>query len=154
MADIAAARLIAEALRRHNWQADVTPDSFRAVLSAHLAEILAPVEQPLSVTGEHHPHIILMVGVNGSGKTTTAGKLAARFQTQGKSVMLAAADTFRAAAIEQLAGWNNITGYPVDFQTTKDAHPGSFSPGRGFNLIHIALHEHIGYFAYWLTGRI
>jgi len=115
MADIgvAAAADIAEALRRHNWQADVTPDSFRAVLSTHLAEILAPVEQPLSVTGEHHPHIILMVGVNGSGKTTTAGKLAARFQTQGKSVMLAAADTFRAAAIEQLAGWGLRTDTPV-----------------------------------------
>ena len=115
MADIgvSAAADIAQALRTHNWQGEVSPEAFRAVLSTHLAEILAPVEQPLSVTGEHHPHVILMVGVNGSGKTTTAGKLAARFQKQGKSVMLAAADTFRAAAIEQLAGWGLRTDTPV-----------------------------------------
>ena len=115
MADIgvSAAADIAQALRTHNWQAEVSPEAFRAVLGTHLAEILAPVEQPLSVTGEHHPHVILMVGVNGSGKTTTAGKLAARFQKQGKSVMLAAADTFRAAAIEQLAGWGLRTDTPV-----------------------------------------
>ena len=115
MADIgvSAAADIAQALRSHNWQGEVSPEAFREVLSTHLAEILGPVEQPLDVSGEHHPHVILMVGVNGSGKTTTAGKLAARLQNQGKSVMLAAADTFRAAAIEQLTGWGLRTDTPV-----------------------------------------
>lgn len=115
MADIgvSAAADIAQALRSHNWQGEVSPEAFREVLSTHLAEILGPVEQPLDVSGEHHPHVILMVGVNGSGKTTTAGKLAASLQNQGKSVMLAAADTFRAAAIEQLTGWGLRTDTPV-----------------------------------------
>ena len=76
-------------------------------------------------------------------------------QTEDKWILVTSASHMkRALASFKSAGWNNITGYPVDFQTTKDTHPGSFSPGRGFNLIHIALHEHIGYFAYWLTGRI
>ena len=115
MADIgvSAARDITQTLRTHNWQGEVTPDAFRAALAEHLADILTPVEQPLTVTGEHQPHVILMVGVNGSGKTTTTGKLAARFQKQGKTVMLAAADTFRAAAIEQLAGWGLRTDTTV-----------------------------------------
>ena len=115
MADIgvSAARDITETLRSHKWQGEVTPEAFRSVLADHLAEILRPVEQPMDVSGEHKPHVILMVGVNGSGKTTTTGKLAARFQAQGKSVMLAAADTFRAAAIEQLAGWGLRTDTPV-----------------------------------------
>jgi len=115
MADIgvSAATDIVDALRTHKWQGEVTPDAFREVLSTQLADILRPVEQPLAVAAEHQPHVILMVGVNGSGKTTTTGKLAARLQKQGETVMLAAADTFRAAAIEQLAGWGLRTDTPV-----------------------------------------
>ena len=74
------------------------------MLAEKLAEILRPSEQHIEISDSNSPHIILLVGVNGSGKTTTAGKLAAQFQKQGKQVMLAAADTFRAAAIEQLKG--------------------------------------------------
>lgn len=115
MADIgvSAAGDIVQTLRTHKWQGEVTPDAFREVLSGQLAEILAAVEQPLAISDDNQPHVVLMVGVNGSGKTTTTGKLAARFQKQGKSVMLAAADTFRAAAIEQLAGWGLRTDTPV-----------------------------------------
>lgn len=115
MADIgvSAAGDIVQMLRTHKWQGEVTPDAFREVLSGQLAEILAAVEQPLAISDDNQPHVVLMVGVNGSGKTTTTGKLAARFQKQGKSVMLAAADTFRAAAIEQLAGWGLRTDTPV-----------------------------------------
>jgi len=115
MADIgvSAASEIVETLRTHKWQGEVTPEAFRQVLAAHLADVLAPVEQPLEISAENQPHVILMVGVNGSGKTTTTGKLAASFQKQGKSVMLAAADTFRAAAIEQLAGWGVRTDTAV-----------------------------------------
>ena len=76
-------------------------------------EILAPVEQPLTINKPDGPYVILMVGVNGAGKTTTIGKLARRFRDQGYSVMLAAGDTFRAAAVEQLQAWGERNDVPV-----------------------------------------
>ena len=78
-------------------------------LSKSITNILEPLEKELIVSDDHHPHIMMLVGVNGSGKTTTAGKLAKRFSQQGKKVILVAADTFRAAAIEQLKGWAEKT---------------------------------------------
>ena len=78
-------------------------------LSKSISNILEPLEKELIVSNDHHPHIMMLVGVNGSGKTTTAGKLAKRFSEQGKKVILVAADTFRAAAIEQLKGWAEKT---------------------------------------------
>ena len=78
-------------------------------LSKSISKILEPLEKELIVSDDHHPHIMMLVGVNGSGKTTTAGKLAKRFSQQGKKVILVAADTFRAAAIEQLKGWAEKT---------------------------------------------
>ena len=78
-------------------------------LSKSISNILEPLEKDLIVSDDHHPHIMMLVGVNGSGKTTTAGKLAKRFSRQGKKVILVAADTFRAAAIEQLKGWAEKT---------------------------------------------
>ena len=78
-------------------------------LSKSISNILEPLEKELIVSVDHHPHIMMLVGVNGSGKTTTAGKLANRFSRQGKKVILVAADTFRAAAIEQLKGWAEKT---------------------------------------------
>jgi fused signal recognition particle receptor len=87
-------------------------ESLRNGLQRSIVGILEPVEQPLEIGTEHQPFVILMVGVNGAGKTTTIGKLARRFQDQGLSVMLAAGDTFRAAAVEQLQVWgerNDVT---------------------------------------------
>ena len=78
-------------------------------LSKSITNILEPLEKELIVSDDYHPHIMMLVGVNGSGKTTTAGKLAKRFSRQGKNVILVAADTFRAAAIEQLKGWAEKT---------------------------------------------
>ena len=78
-------------------------------LSKSITNILGPLEKELIVSDDYHPHIMMLVGVNGSGKTTTAGKLAKRFSQQGKKVILVAADTFRAAAIEQLKGWAEKT---------------------------------------------
>jgi len=78
-------------------------------LSKSISNILEPLEKELIVSDDYHPHIMMLVGVNGSGKTTTAGKLAKRFSQQGKKVILVAADTFRAAAIEQLRGWAEKT---------------------------------------------
>jgi fused signal recognition particle receptor len=87
-------------------------DEASAVLIAEVEKVLTPVAKPLAVTGAK-PFVILVVGVNGSGKTTTIGKLAARFRAEGRSVMLAAGDTFRAAAIEQLKIWGTRVGAPV-----------------------------------------
>lgn len=87
-------------------------------LKAEMAAILKPVEQPLQIDGSKKPYVILMVGVNGVGKTTTIGKLARQFQQQGKSVMLAAGDTFRAAAVEQLQVWGERNHIPVIAQAT------------------------------------
>lgn len=85
-----------------------------------LTEMVAPLEQPL-VTAEHQPFVIMMVGVNGAGKTTSIGKLAKYFQLQGKSVMLAAGDTFRAAAREQLIEWGNRNNVTVVAQQSGDS---------------------------------
>lgn len=93
------------------------PESLQGALKEELLSLLKPCEQPLSVSG-HKPYVILMVGVNGVGKTTTIGKLAKRFQSQGQSVMLAAGDTFRAAAVEQLQVWGDRNNVPVVAQHT------------------------------------
>ena len=92
--------------------------SLQQVLGQILLEMLAPCEQPLTLPNSAKPHVILMVGVNGVGKTTTIGKLAKRFQSEGKSVMLAAGDTFRAAAVEQLQTWGERNNVPVVAQHT------------------------------------
>lgn len=84
-----------------------------AALQDAMAAKLKPCEQALPITGAHQPYVILVIGVNGVGKTTTIGKLAKRFQNQGKSVMLAAGDTFRAAAVEQLQAWGDRNSVPV-----------------------------------------
>lgn len=87
-------------------------------LKQEMADILKPVEQPLQIDSSKKPYVILMVGVNGVGKTTTIGKMARQFQAQGKSVMLAAGDTFRAAAVEQLQIWGERNHIPVIAQST------------------------------------
>ena len=107
-----AARL-ADAMRKHKFDGPVTSDSLAAALADAIVEILHPVATPLVPDPVHRPHVLLLVGVNGSGKTTTAGKLAQQWRQQGKTVMLAAGDTFRAAAIEQLQVWGDRTGTKV-----------------------------------------
>ena len=87
-------------------------------LKVEMADILEPVAQPLVIDTTKKPYVILMVGVNGVGKTTTIGKLARKFQAEGKSVMLAAGDTFRAAAVEQLQVWGERNHIPVVAQST------------------------------------
>ena len=104
---------LADAMRKHKFDGPVTSDSLAAALADAIAEILHPVATPLVSDPMHRPHVLLLVGVNGSGKTTTAGKLAQQWHQQGKTVMLAAGDTFRAAAIEQLQIWGDRTGTQV-----------------------------------------
>jgi fused signal recognition particle receptor len=93
-------------------------EALYGLLKEEMAEILSTVEQPLVVDKTKTPYVILMVGVNGVGKTTTIGKLAKQFQAEGKSVMLAAGDTFRAAAVEQLQVWGERNNVPVVAQHT------------------------------------
>ena len=93
------------------------PEALQRALQEELLSLLQPCEMPLDVSG-HKPYVILMVGVNGVGKTTTIGKLARRFQAEGRSVMLAAGDTFRAAAVEQLQVWGERHNVPVIAQHT------------------------------------
>ena len=103
---------IAAAIGEGRYDKTVTPDEVKAILAAEVEKVLAPVAKPLDISGAK-PFVILVAGVNGSGKTTTIGKLAARFRAEGRKVMLAAGDTFRAAAIDQLKIWGERTGAPV-----------------------------------------
>ena len=109
----ATASALTARLARERFDRDMGADEVRAALAGDIAEILAPVAVPLILDPLAKPHVILVVGVNGSGKTTTIGKLAHQFRRQGKSVMLAAADTFRAAAINQLRIWGERAGAEV-----------------------------------------
>ena len=103
---------IAAAVGQGRYDKTVSADDVKAILAAQVEAVLAPVARPL-VIGAEKPFVILVVGVNGSGKTTTIGKLAARLRSEGRNVVLAAGDTFRAAAIEQLKIWGQRTGAKV-----------------------------------------
>jgi len=99
-------------LAKGRYHKEIAADEVKRVLAEEVEKILAPVAKPLAIGGGK-PFVILVIGVNGSGKTTTIGKLAARFAREGRKVVLAAGDTFRAAAIEQLKIWGSRTGAPV-----------------------------------------
>ncbi|MGE0255236.1 MAG: signal recognition particle-docking protein FtsY [Alphaproteobacteria bacterium] len=108
----ATAARLASALARRRFTGDNTVAEVRAALAADIAAILEPLARPLAI-GTARPHVILVVGVNGTGKTTTIGKLSRQLANAGHKVMLAAGDTFRAAAIEQLQLWGERTGVTV-----------------------------------------
>jgi fused signal recognition particle receptor len=109
----AVAARLAKAVSDKGFGADVSDHDIRETLRAELLKVLKPIEKPLHVTDDHKPFVILVAGVNGGGKTTTIGKLAKRFTGNGAKVILAAGDTFRAAAIEQLTVWGERTGAEV-----------------------------------------
>jgi fused signal recognition particle receptor len=104
---------IAAAIGVGRYDKAITADDVKTVVATEVEKVLAPVAKPLQIDATQKPFVILVVGVNGSGKTTTIGKLAAKFSTDGRKVMLAAGDTFRAAAIEQLKIWGERTKSPV-----------------------------------------
>ncbi|MDP2206563.1 MAG: signal recognition particle-docking protein FtsY [Alphaproteobacteria bacterium] len=112
----ATAAKLAAAVGKNRFDKEISGDEIRAALADEIGKILAPVEKPL-FTLDAKPFVILMVGVNGTGKTTTIGKLGQQFTREGKKVMLAAGDTFRAAAVAQLKVWGDRIGCPV---VTKD----------------------------------
>jgi len=127
---------ITDTLRRDRFDKDVTTAEVRSILAAEVEKVLAPVAHPLAIDAAKKPFVILMVGVNGSGKTTTIGKLAQKLAAEGKSVMLAAGDTFRAAAIEQLQIWGQRTGAPVIARPA-----GSDASGLAFDAVSRAKQE-------------
>lgn len=104
---------ITEAVAKDRYDKEVSPEEVRTILAGEVARILSPVEYPFRIDASKKPFITLVVGVNGAGKTTTIGKIASKSKAEGKSVMLAAGDTFRAAAIEQLSVWGERVGAPV-----------------------------------------
>jgi fused signal recognition particle receptor len=104
---------VTDALSSSRYGKDVSDTEVRAIMAQEIEKVLRHVAVPLELDLSHKPHVILVVGVNGTGKTTTIGKLAAKLTSGGLSVMLAAGDTFRAAAIEQLKIWGERTGSPV-----------------------------------------
>lgn len=112
---LATSARIARAVGEGRYDKQIDPSEVKAILAREVETILTPVAHPLAIDATKKPFVVLMVGVNGSGKTTTIGKLAAKFRAEGKSVMLAAGDTFRAAAIEQLRVWGERTGAEVVF---------------------------------------
>src|SRR3954454_5146572 len=104
---------IADAVGAGRYDKAISADEVKAVVATEVEKVLGPVAKPLEIDATKKPFVILVVGVNGSGKTTTIGKLAAKLSAEGRKVMLAAGDTFRAAAIEQLEIWGERTGSPV-----------------------------------------
>ena len=110
---VATASQLTGSLAKQRLDQDITPDEVKGLLADQITMILSPVARPLKVDPAIRPFVVLVCGVNGSGKTTTIAKLANQWRGEGKSVMLAAGDTFRAAAIEQLQIWGARTGCPV-----------------------------------------
>jgi fused signal recognition particle receptor len=133
---LAAATRIREAVGRGRYDKAIEPQEVRAILAAEVERTLAPVARPLIVEPGKKPFVILVVGVNGSGKTTTIGKLAAKFVAQGLKVTLAAGDTFRAAAIEQLRLWAGRVGAQIVAREQR-----ADAAGLAFDAIHAARTE-------------
>jgi fused signal recognition particle receptor len=126
----AVARRIIRSFRSSRFGREVTDAEVKAALAQEIADILAPVARPLVIDPAKKPHVVLMVGVNGTGKTTTIGKLALQYKSEGMRPILVAGDTFRAAAVEQLQIWGERTGAPVIA-----APPNSDAAGLAFDAL-------------------
>jgi fused signal recognition particle receptor len=145
---VATADRITDAIRQERYDKAVTPDEVKGILAAEIERVLAPVATPLVIEGAK-PFVILVAGVNGSGKTTTIGKLAAKYRAEGRSVMLAAGDTFRAAAIDQLKVWGARTGARV---VAKE--PGADAAGVAFEALSAARQEGVDVLLIDTAGRL
>ncbi len=146
---VSTAAKLTRKLAEGRFDQEITGDEVRAALAAQIAEILSPVAEPLAIDPGHRPHTVLVCGVNGSGKTTTVGKLAQLYRDQGLSVMLAAADTFRAAAVEQLQIWGERTGAPVVARET-----GADAAGLVFDAIEEARRQNVDLLLIDTAGRL
>jgi fused signal recognition particle receptor len=140
---------IATALGEGRYAAGISADEVKAVVAAEVEKALTAVAKPLAIDRAHRPFVILVAGVNGSGKTTTIGKLAARFRSEGRSVMLAAGDTFRAAAIDQLKIWAERAGAPIIARA-----PGADAAGLVFDAMQAAKEHGVDVLLIDTAGRL
>jgi len=129
-----ASQRIVEGFRRTRFGKEVTDEEVKAALAEEIAAILQPVAKPMEVKPERAPHVVLVVGVNGTGKTTTIAKLGQQYREQGLSCAFVAGDTFRAAAVEQLQIWGDRTGCPVH----APPKPGADAAGLAFDALRAA----------------
>jgi fused signal recognition particle receptor len=139
---------IAAAVGEGRYDKSITADEVKAVVATEVEKVLTPVAKPLPI-GEGKPFVVLVVGVNGSGKTTTIGKLASKFRAEGRSVMLAAGDTFRAAAIDQLNIWGGRSGASVIARA-----PGADAAGLAFDALTQARGEDVDVLLVDTAGRL
>jgi fused signal recognition particle receptor len=140
---------IAAALGAGRYQAEISADEVKLVVATEIEKALAAVAQPLVIDAARKPFVILVAGVNGSGKTTTIGKLAAKFRGEGRTVMLAAGDTFRAAAIDQLKIWGERAGAPVMAR-----QPGADAAGLAFDALRAAQERAVDVLLVDTAGRL
>jgi fused signal recognition particle receptor len=146
---VSAAARIAAAVGEGRYDKAISPDEVKAVLAAEMEKMLAPVAKPLEIDPARKPFVILVVGVNGSGKTTTIGKLASKLRAEGHRLVLAAGDTFRAAAIEQLKIWGGRVGANVIAR-----EQGADSAGLVFDAIAAAKAENADVLLIDTAGRL
>ncbi|NGX97576.1 MAG: signal recognition particle-docking protein FtsY [Candidatus Afipia apatlaquensis] len=140
---------ISEAVGKGRYDKSVSAEDVTNIVGAEVEKVLAPVAKPLVIDAAHRPFVILVVGVNGSGKTTTIGKLAAKLTAEGRKVMLAAGDTFRAAAIEQLKVWGERNKVPVVARAQ-----GSDSASLAFEAVEAAKAQDIDVLLIDTAGRL
>ncbi|NKB21311.1 MAG: signal recognition particle-docking protein FtsY [Alphaproteobacteria bacterium] len=146
---VATASKLSAALADEKFEKEISNTEIREALATSIAEILRPVARPLEIDKGRKPHVILVVGVNGSGKTTTIGKLAKSWSNSGRSIVLAAGDTFRAAAVEQLKIWGERTNCPVIARDT-----GSDSAGLAFDALEQAQQDNADILMIDTAGRL
>src|SRR5258708_6674243 len=140
---------IAEAVGTGRYDKAISADEVKSVVATEVEKVLSPVGKPLVIDAAHAPFVILVVGVNGSGKTTTIGKLSAKFSAEGRKVMLAAGGAFRAAAVEQLKIWGERTHSPVI-----SGAQGADSAGLAFNALTAAKEQKIDVLLIDTAGRL
>ena len=146
---VATAGKLKESLAKKRLDKEITPEEVKTLLADEIAFMLDPVARPLAIDPQHRPFVVLVCGVNGSGKTTTIAKLANQWRQKGHSVMLVAGDTFRAAAVEQLQIWGERTGCPV-----VSGEPGADAAGLVFDAMVRAKDEHADVLLVDTAGRL
>jgi fused signal recognition particle receptor len=146
---VATAAKLSAALADEKFEKEISDTEIREALARNIADILRPVATPLDIDPLRKPHVILVVGVNGSGKTTTIGKLAKNWTGEGKFVVLAAGDTFRAAAVEQLKIWGERTNCPVIARDT-----GSDAAGLAYEALKQAQQDNADILMIDTAGRL
>ena len=140
---------VTQRLAKDRFDKEVPDEEVKTALAETIAETLAPLESPLDIGTETRPEVVLFVGVNGSGKTTTLGKIAAKLKRDGRSPLLVAGDTFRAAAVEQIVVWGERSGVPVERREL-----GADAAGLAFDAIQRARRENLDCVLIDTAGRL